>query len=111
MSTQSLPHLYSELATDPDLAEIVEMFVEEMPQRVAKLVQCYDQHDLENLGRAAHQLKGSAGSYGFMPITPAAAKLETLVRSQQDEDEILVALNELVDLCQSIRSGVPTQST
>jgi HPt (histidine-containing phosphotransfer) domain-containing protein len=110
MSTATVPYLYSELALDPDLAEIVQMFVDEMPERIEKLIQCYDRHDMDNLGRAAHQLKGSAGSYGFLPITPAAAKLENAVRSQKPDAEISVALSSLLELCKQIRGGTPGEN-
>ena len=99
--------LYSPLSADPDLAEVVELFVLEMPDRVANLLKCAETSDWESLRRAAHQLKGAAGSYGFMPITPAAARVEDVIRQSSPETEILKALDELVDLCRQARSGVP----
>ena len=61
--------LYSQFAEDPDLAELVDVFVEEMPRRVATLLDRLEQADWDSLGRAAHQLKGAAGSYGFGEIS------------------------------------------
>ncbi len=76
--------LYSSLATDPDLAELVEIFVESLPERVETLKQAFDQGDWETLRRTAHQLKGAAGSYGFDPLSPSAAKLEQRVDAGVD---------------------------
>lgn len=99
--------LYSPLSADPDLAEVVELFVSEMPDRVANLLKCVESSDWDSLRRAAHQLKGAAGSYGFMPITPAAARVEDAIRQSSPEAEILQAVDELVHLCRQARSGAP----
>ncbi len=99
--------LYSPLSADPDLAEVVELFVLEMPDRVACLLKSLEESDWDGLRRASHQLKGAAGSYGFMPITPAAARLEDSIRQSAPETEIQQAVEELVHLCRQARSGLP----
>ena len=99
--------LYSTLADDPDLAEIVAMFVQEMPERIARLLDRFRESDREGLRRAAHQLKGAAGSYGFAPISPAAARLEDQIVHTRSEEEISQALDELIDLCRRARAGTP----
>jgi len=99
--------IYSRLGTDPNLAEIVEMFVEEMPDRIARLLDLYESADWEELRRMAHQLKGAAGSYGFDPISPCAARLETAVREEAPEDQIRAAVDELVGMCRRATSGAP----
>ncbi|MDZ4778802.1 MAG: Hpt domain-containing protein [Planctomycetia bacterium] len=104
--TQDEPPLsYSTLADDSDLAEIVEMFVHEMPDRVSNLLRRFESRDLPELERAAHQLKGAAGSYGFHQLTPAAARLEATLKQRRPEEEILAALDGLVTLCRGVRSG------
>jgi HPt (histidine-containing phosphotransfer) domain-containing protein len=100
--------LYSELASDPDYAELVEMFVGEMSQRVERLQNQFAERNWRELTTTAHQLKGAAGSYGFPAITPAAARLEQAVRSGQMEDDIEQCLAELVTLCRSVRAGTPS---
>lgn len=99
--------IYSSLAVDPDLAEIVEMFVDEMPDRVAAIAEAWTSGDLEHLGRLAHQLKGAAGSYGFDEVTPYAAALERTARGGGAEEEIAQATEELISLCSWIRGGAP----
>lgn len=105
-SNSSSP-LYSTLATDPDLGEIVQLFVEEMPNRTATLRDRLNEADWEGLRRVAHQLKGAAGSYGFEPITPAAARVEDAIRQSAPEDEIRQMVEELIALCNSARPGTP----
>jgi HPt (histidine-containing phosphotransfer) domain-containing protein len=100
--------VYSDLAEDPDLAELVELFVREMPSRVTNLQARFDKADWQELERAAHQIKGAAGSYGFHALTPAATRLEVIVRKRSPEDEIRQALDDLTALCRAVRAGVPS---
>ncbi len=99
--------LYSTLADDPDLCDIVVMFVDEMPDRVDNLLAQLESGNWEELRRAAHQLKGAAGSYGFDAISPSAARLEDGLRNDLPEAEILKATESLVALCQRATSGTP----
>jgi len=99
--------LYSTLAGDPDLSEIVDMFVDEMPERIDSLLEQFDGGNLEGVQRVAHQLKGAAGSYGFHPLTPYAARVEDTVRQDDPEERIREAIDELVEMCQRVRAGLP----
>ena len=99
--------LYSRLGADPDLGEIVTMFVDEMPDRVATLLDHLQKWDTEGLRQAAHRLKGAAGSYGFEQISPCAGSLESAIRNAEPETHIRTMVAELVDLCRRVRSGEP----
>ena len=111
MSELAVPpeYVYSTLGLDPDLAELVEMFVDELPERVAKIREFWDNADMEGLGRAAHQLKGAAGSYGFDELTPALQRLDHSVRSSHSEAEIVSAIEEVAEMCSRVRAGAPEQ--
>ena len=100
--------MYSVLSEDPDLGEIVEMFVDEMPDRVANLLSRLESGDWEELGRAAHQLKGAAGSYGFDAISPAAGQVEQAIRDGEPEEDIRRTVDSLVGLCRRARFGRPS---
>jgi HPt (histidine-containing phosphotransfer) domain-containing protein len=101
------PAIHSSLAGDPVLAELVASFVAEMPGRVALLKRQLESQDWLALRRAAHQLKGAAGSYGFDAVSPCAGKLEGTIRDGEPEEQIRAAVDELVDLCKRIRGGQP----
>ena len=77
--------MYSTLGGDPDLSDLVTLFVEEMPDRVANILDLLEHYEWEELRRAAHQIKGAAGSYGFGAISPCAGKLEFAIRDQEPE--------------------------
>ena len=99
--------IHSSLAGDPELGEIVEMFVEEMPGRVASLLEHLSRKDWDGLRQSAHQLKGAAGSYGFGTISPCAGRLEGVIRDNEPEERIRDAVMELADLCGRVRCGQP----
>ncbi len=105
ISAKDKAPIYSEFGDDPDLGELVEMFVGEMEGRIAALRQAFEQADDETLGMLAHQLKGAAGSYGFDSLTAAAFALERTVREQRGQVETEEALGQLIDLCTRTRAG------
>jgi HPt (histidine-containing phosphotransfer) domain-containing protein len=99
--------VYSSEADDPDLVEMIELFVDEMPDRIATIESHARNRDWLKLAQAAHQLKGAAGSYGFDILTPYAEKLLTEANEAKQEDRILAAIDDLAKLCRRMRSGVP----
>lgn|GEM_PF-303436 len=106
-TTASSTYLYSSLAEDQDLQDLVQLFVEELPSRVNTLAGCLQALEWENLRRIAHQLKGAAGSYGFAPLSLFAARLEQAIKDCQPEEEIRRAAEELIELCGRVRAGAP----
>jgi HPt (histidine-containing phosphotransfer) domain-containing protein len=97
--------IYSTLGNDPDLGELVEMYVEEMPDRIAALVQAFDSGDMEMLRKLSHQMKGAAGSYGFNQLTPLANAVQFSVRDNEPEEQIEKTLQELLGACRQVRAG------
>lgn len=101
-------YLYSSLGTDPDLCDIVDMFVDEMPDRITCLMQLLEASNFDELARMAHQLKGAAGSYGFEAISPAAGKVESAILTGEPEYVVNDATIQLCELCSRVRSGAPS---
>jgi HPt (histidine-containing phosphotransfer) domain-containing protein len=102
--------LVSELAGDLDLADLLEMFVSELPARVEAIERACAEEDFNNLVRLAHQLKGAAGSYGYPTITEAAAELERRVKSSESLDRLTEVVQGIASLCQRAQAGL-TKST
>jgi HPt (histidine-containing phosphotransfer) domain-containing protein len=107
MVTTQKQAIYSQLGADADLSELVALFVDEMPERIATLEQAWSSGDLESLRRTAHQMKGAVGSYGFVQLTPLAAAVESAVREQAPEEQIVETLEELIAACRQVRAGLP----
>ena len=91
--------LVSDLAGDPDLADVLEEFISELPARARAIEQARIEGDFDTLIRVAHQLKGSAGGYGFPSITEEAANLERIARRRGSGEELIGAVGSLTDLC------------
>lgn len=101
-ATPSQPIL-SEYRHDTDLAELVELFVSEMPDRLNALLSAFDEGDLERVRVESHRLRGAGSGYGFPTLTEAAAKVEDSIREQFDTNTLQAAFDDLVSLCQRVK--------
>ena len=91
--------LRSNLADDPDLHVVADLFLAELPDQIHAVQDAAQKQDLELLKTHLHALKGASGSAGFAPLMHKVAQLETLVRSQH-LDSLDQQIQELSDLCQ-----------
>ncbi len=105
MTADPIQPLLSEFRDDPDMTELVESFVQELPARVATLAACLEQNQLADLQRIAHQLKGASGGYGFPVLGEAAARVESLLKSGAETGSVMASVKELIALCQRVRMG------
>ncbi len=96
-------HLESAYANDPDMIELVQAFVSELPDKIHAIQDASDRGDIDTLRVLVHQLKGAAGGYGFPSISEASAVLESSVKAQQELAAIKGEVDALVELCQRVR--------
>lgn len=61
---------------DAFLKEIIGIFLEDTPERIAELKQCLAAYDQPKFTRAAHSIKGSASNLGASRVRSVAEKLE-----------------------------------
>ena len=99
--------LVSEL-TDQDMLELVEVFVGELPDRIAAIEKAIGEQDLAAIATLTHQLKGSAGGYGFPAITDAAKLVESSAKAGADLDTLAERARSLAKLCGRARASAPT---
>jgi len=90
--------LLSEL-TDADMVELVDLFVEELPDKIAAIRKAVEDQNLVAVATLAHQLKGSAGGYGFPTITTAATLVEASAKGEEKAEAIADQVNALSQLC------------
>lgn len=91
--------IISTLADDPEMADIVELFTDELPKRIESLESAFRSREWDTVRTLAHQLKGAAPSYGFESIGVAAALVESLVKSDPDAEQISDEVEDLISLC------------
>lgn len=98
----------SEFSNDPDMKEIVEMYVQEMPERVGKLQELWAAQQMDELKRLAHQLKGASGGYGFGTVGSAAGKVEASLMALSEGsasaslDQLRKQFEELLSMCRRV---------
>jgi histidine phosphotransfer protein HptB len=95
---------YSALCADADMVEVVQLFLDEMPVRLARLQTAIDERNFVRLASFAHQLKGAGGSYGFPQLTFPAARLEQLANLQAEDSLLTATLDEIVAVAGRLRA-------
>ncbi len=96
----------SKYADDPDMIEIVELFVRELPSRVDALREAFTRDNQDALRTLSHQLKGAAPGYGFPSIGEFAGRLEATLRSNGASGEAVRGqLEDLIALCERARAA------
>lgn len=67
---------------EPDvLAEVLQLFLREVPRRIARLRVAWAAGDRAELYRAAHSLKGSAGNIGAQSLFEVCRQLDDQARA------------------------------
>ncbi len=74
------PPITSEFANDPDMSELVDLFLHELPARVRAASEAWISADFVTVQRLAHQLRGSSAGYGFPLLGVAAGRVEDAMR-------------------------------
>ena len=98
-TSKRLP-LISEYADDPDMEELVEIFLQSLGERMEQIRSSWDNWDVDTLTRISHQLAGAAGGYGYPSITDASREVERLLKGNQPRELTESALEHLWDLCE-----------
>ncbi len=104
MSGQSTGPIISSLHDDADMAELIDMYVDEMGGRAQSLRNHLEAGNWKQLANEAHKIRGSAGGHGFDSIGGNAAHLEDeLRRCVGNEATIMQStkqqVDELVSMC------------
>jgi HPt (histidine-containing phosphotransfer) domain-containing protein len=107
MSSQEAPPIYSSLACEADMIELVQEFVGALQERCAAMATAVQADNLQELTRLAHQLKGASGGYGFEVIGQAAAQLEQACKTAPAVDSVRGEMESLVALCRRASAEAP----
>jgi len=97
--------IISRYASDPEMSELVGLFVDELPARVSSMRAAWDNQRLRDLERLAHQLRGAGMGYGFKAISDAAGSLERRLTEltgpspASAADKLAAEFQQLLDVC------------
>jgi HPt (histidine-containing phosphotransfer) domain-containing protein len=89
----------SPLAKDEGFRDLVEEYVAAIPGITRKIQTALDAGDLATVAGLSHQLKGSAGMYGFGVITDAARVVEEGAKAKESVEKLTEAIKVLSELC------------
>ena len=95
---------------DEELDLLIAEYAGELPKKATEFESLLAAGDFERLARAAHQLSGSAGGYGFEVIGDEARRVENLIKKDDPESvlqDVRLAVHRLGELC---RSAVPPEN-
>jgi len=90
------------LDQDPGLAELVQKYVEALPDLIAEIKHAYNKNDWEELRSLTHNLKSTGGNYGFNDISECASRLEfEILKNDNNNIEQLFARLDylLIQIC------------
>lgn len=99
--------LVSTLSDDATMAELIDEFVERLPGFVAQLQAAHRNRDQNKLADLALTLQGMGGTYGFEPISEAAAYLRNCTLGGAEPAVVREAFSQLIRWCISARPVRP----
>lgn len=110
MPSSNQQPIRSEFADDPEMKELIEIFLQELPARVDTIRKAHVAGDADTLKRMTHQLRGASAGYGFPTLGTAAGavedRLRTLASAAQTDPQALAKIgaevNQLIDMCRRV---------
>lgn len=93
----------SRLAHDPHMAEVIDLFVERLPEEITVMQAVYAGGDREELAKRAARLSALAEGSGFDVIADAAKRLAALAAGEGPAAALRPAFSDLVQLCFAAR--------
>ena len=92
-------------APDAAMIEQMQLFVDELPQKVVDLHILLADHDSESIARLAHRIREAAGELGFAGITQAAADVESSAEVHVNMEALSQQVQALAEMCNRARTA------
>jgi HPt (histidine-containing phosphotransfer) domain-containing protein len=80
---------------DPDLADLIQGFLEKRRKDTAAMLAALDRSDFETVRILGHSMKGAGGGYGFDAISEIGTALEQAAKGNNSEE----IRKQVSDLC------------
>jgi CheY-like chemotaxis protein/HPt (histidine-containing phosphotransfer) domain-containing protein len=97
----------SAFVDDKEMADVLADFVSDLPRQIRELRDLLEHENLDGMRRSLHQLKGSGGGFGFMPITDAAARAERAILDAAPIGNVRAGVCELIELVERVEGYEP----
>ncbi|MCJ7813018.1 Hpt domain-containing protein, partial [bacterium] len=81
---------------DPLMAELTSFFISDLGQRIKQFNEDFNNHNLDEIIRFGHSLKGTAGSYGFPIFSKIGNEIEQ-AGTKEEWEQIGILQNRIVE--------------
>lgn len=95
---------------EPDLLDILKMFIQRLPGMLTKICETYENKNYDKLKELIHDLKGTSGNFGYQELYELSQQIEDAVREERFTD-ISDLLIEVEKICQRVLHGFKSQPT
>jgi HPt (histidine-containing phosphotransfer) domain-containing protein len=104
---QIMTPIFSDFLDEPGMPKIINMFLDEIPKRIAALEFFFNEDNKDEFCKMIHQLKGAGGGYGFPMITRMASGIEKKFRVPKKEwkQEVQKNLEDFISTLHRIHAG------
>jgi HPt (histidine-containing phosphotransfer) domain-containing protein len=91
------------------LADFIQMYTTQAPQRIAEMERVLDEGDLKRLTQVAHSLKGASGNLGAGAVAEVAQRIEAAGQSGRGEGigEMLVEIRSRYAAAEAALKALP----
>jgi CheY-like chemotaxis protein/HPt (histidine-containing phosphotransfer) domain-containing protein len=87
---------------EEDLESVTAEFAAMLPERARTIAEAIATNDNARASHLLHQLRGSAGSYGFASVSDAASDVESAISGSAAEQDVRAAVGELLSACRLV---------
>ncbi|MDF2549356.1 MAG: rpfC 2 [Chlamydiales bacterium] len=77
--------------------ELQELFLNTLDQRIQEIKKRLEKEEFARIGQIAHQIRGTAASYGYPRIGQLAAQVEMLIDQKKEADLIISSIQALIE--------------
>jgi CheY-like chemotaxis protein len=100
--TQNMPPGLRSTSTEKEILAYLNEYIGQLPAMVEELRTSIERGTLQDLAQKSHNLRGTGGLYGLMPITDAAGRVEDLITAGAPVEAIRDEVSRLIDVIRSV---------
>jgi len=95
------------LVGEPELQQFLGSFISHLPELAGQLLNLVEQQSIQQLRDVLHQLKGTAGLFGFPQLTDAAEATQNHMDQGQSLEQVAREVRAIVQLIRQVDGYVP----
>jgi len=103
--------IHSQLAGDPQMAPLIENYINEVHASIRKLHAALDAGDLSQVRSICHHLKANGAGFGFPQVSSAAMEAAKVLDAHRSLSQASVELKHLESICRRLATGQPASNT